>query len=101
MPEMDGMECLRYLGEENRNISIILTSALDGKLLSSVGRMTSLYGIHLLGTLENPVLLASLEELLSEHDNSRAPKHNNTESTFSGDPGAPRGDVRGGKSRTP
>ncbi len=83
MPEMDGMEFLRHLGKENRNISVILTSALDGKLISSVGRMTGLYGVNLLGTIEKPVLLASLEALLSKHDNSPDLKHNKTESVFS------------------
>ena len=83
MPEMDGMEFLRHLGEEKRSISVILTSALDGKLLSSVGRMTGLYGINLLGTIEKPVLLASLEALLSKHNTSHDSKRSKTESVFS------------------
>ncbi|HQT27063.1 MAG TPA: EAL domain-containing response regulator, partial [Burkholderiales bacterium] len=70
MPEMDGMEFLRHLGEENRSIAVILTSAMDGKLLSSVGRMTRLYGIKLLGTIEKPVLLADLQAILSRHERS-------------------------------
>lgn len=63
MPEMDGMEFLRHLGAGSRNIAVILTSALDGKLLASVGRMTQLYGIQLLGVIEKPVL----PEVLREH----------------------------------
>ena len=70
MPEMDGMEFLRHLGEGNHNISVILTSALDGKLLSSVGRMTKLYGINLLGIIEKPIQLSDLESILAKHDNS-------------------------------
>ncbi|MDE1943479.1 MAG: EAL domain-containing protein [Betaproteobacteria bacterium] len=68
MPEMDGMEFLRHLGEEKQNVAVILTSALSGKLLSSVGRMTRLYGIRLLGTIEKPVLLSNLETLLLKYD---------------------------------
>jgi len=64
MPEMDGMEFLRHLGEECRSIAVILISALDSKLLTSVGRMTQLYGIQLLGVIEKPVLLENLREHL-------------------------------------
>lgn len=70
MPEMDGMEFLRHLGEEQQNIAVILTSALDSKLLASVGRMTKMYGIKLLGVIEKPVLLANLKELLAKFDHS-------------------------------
>ncbi len=70
MPEMDGMEFLRHLGQEKHNIAVILMSSLDSKVLTSVGRMTKMYGIKLLGIIEKPVLLANLKELLSNHDSS-------------------------------
>jgi EAL domain-containing protein (putative c-di-GMP-specific phosphodiesterase class I)/CheY-like chemotaxis protein len=68
MPEMDGMEFLRHLGEESRNIAVIITSALDDKLLSSVGRMARMLGIDLLGAVEKPVTLPGLKELLARYD---------------------------------
>ena len=67
MPEMDGMEFLRHMGTGHRNISVILISALDGKLLASVGRMTELYGVQLLGVIEKPVLPESLREHLLKY----------------------------------
>ena len=67
---MDGMEFLRHLGQERRNIAIIITSALDGKLLASVGKMTLMHGIQLLGAIEKPIMLTHLKELLSKYDNS-------------------------------
>ncbi len=70
MPEMDGMEFLRHLSREHHNIAIIITSALDGKLLASVGRMTRMYGIQLLGAIEKPILLSHLKDLLSKYDHS-------------------------------
>ncbi|MFA5170030.1 MAG: EAL domain-containing protein [Sulfuriferula sp.] len=70
MPEMDGMEFLRHLGEEHQNIAVILTSGLDGKLLTSIGRMTQMYGVQLLGVIEKPVLLVNLKEHLLKHGNS-------------------------------
>lgn len=72
MPEMDGMEFLRHLGQEGHNVAIIITSALDGKLLSSVGRMAKMHGLKLLGTIEKPVNLHRLKELLSKHDHAKA-----------------------------
>lgn len=70
MPEMDGMEFLRHLGQMHLNIAIIITSALDGKLLTSVGRMTKMYGMQLLGAIEKPILLTHLRELLAKYDNA-------------------------------
>ena len=70
MPEMDGMEFLRHIGKEHHNIAVIITSALDSKLLASVSRMTELHGIKLLGAIEKPVMLATLKELLSKYSKS-------------------------------
>ncbi|MGZ5788650.1 MAG: EAL domain-containing protein [Burkholderiaceae bacterium] len=61
MPEMDGMEFLRHLGEQHRDTAVILVSSLDAKVLSSVGRMTEMYGIQLLGVIEKPVLPPKLK----------------------------------------
>lgn len=70
MPEMDGMEFLRHLGNRHRDIDVILTSGMDGKLLTSVGKMTQMYGIRLLGAIEKPVLLVNLKEHLLKHGSS-------------------------------
>lgn len=72
MPEMDGMEFLRHLGEVHQDIAVILTSGLDGKLLTSVGRMTQMYGIRLLGVIEKPILLVNLKEHLLKHGTSNS-----------------------------
>ncbi len=83
MPEMDGMEFLRHLGEGGHKISVILTSALDGKLLSSVARMAKLYGIKLLGTVGKPMQLSSLEALLAKYDASSPAEKNLEDRKFS------------------
>ncbi len=54
MPEMDGMEFIRRLGEMACTASVIISSALDGPLVESVRTMTTTYGIDLLGVLEKP-----------------------------------------------
>ncbi len=65
MPEMDGMEFLRHLGEERQHISIIITSSLDKKLIDSVGEMADMHDIQLLGKIEKPVTPSALKALLS------------------------------------
>jgi EAL domain-containing protein (putative c-di-GMP-specific phosphodiesterase class I)/FixJ family two-component response regulator len=70
MPEMDGMEFVRHLGEGQHNISIIIISGLDRKLLASVEKMIHSYKIKLLGTIEKPLTIESLERLLSHYERS-------------------------------
>jgi EAL domain-containing protein (putative c-di-GMP-specific phosphodiesterase class I)/DNA-binding response OmpR family regulator/HPt (histidine-containing phosphotransfer) domain-containing protein len=67
MPNMDGMELIRRLSASNDALSIILVSAVDPKLLASVGTMTEAYGAHLLGVLEKPLTPAKLAPLIALH----------------------------------
>jgi len=67
MPEMDGMEFLRHLGQENSAISIIILSMLDKALLASVAKMSLAYGMKLLGVIEKPISVAQLEALISKY----------------------------------
>jgi len=67
MPEMDGMEFLRHLGQEKHNVAVIITSAQDSKLLASVAKMTTMYGIKLLGVIGKPVMPSQLQELLAKY----------------------------------
>jgi EAL domain-containing protein (putative c-di-GMP-specific phosphodiesterase class I)/DNA-binding NarL/FixJ family response regulator len=75
MPEMDGMEFLRHLALEDHNIAVIIVSAQDSKLLASVGSMTRMYGIKLLGTIEKPIMPEQLKELLAKYERSEAERH--------------------------
>lgn len=67
MPEMDGMEFIRHIGDTRRQVSIILSSALDRALIGSVETITKAYGINLLGVIEKPPTLCKLEELVARH----------------------------------
>lgn len=67
MPGMDGMEFIRRLGETKANVSIILASALERKLLASIATMTEAYGITLLGVVEKPLTPAKLAPLIQRH----------------------------------
>src|SRR3954470_711120 len=64
MPGMDGMEFMRHLGQADRPVSVILSSALDEALISSVELMTRAYGITVLGALSKPVTLDRLRGLI-------------------------------------
>lgn len=75
MPEMDGLEFLRHLGEERHSISIIIISALNGRLVQSAGRMTRMYGVKLLGAVEKPVYPAKLNELFIQYERSENKWH--------------------------
>jgi EAL domain-containing protein (putative c-di-GMP-specific phosphodiesterase class I) len=67
MPKMDGMEFLRHLGTMHLGVEVILTSGLDEKILMSVGKMTKMYGVQLLGMMEKPVLLEQLKQQLFKY----------------------------------
>ena len=64
MPFMDGMEFMRHIGVGRYTTSLIVASALDRELLSSVEAMAGAYGINVLGTIEKPVTPRKLEELI-------------------------------------
>ncbi len=66
MPGMDGMEFMRHVGEADRPVSVILSSALDAALISSVEAMTKAYGITLLGAISKPVTQDKLRALIEK-----------------------------------
>src|SRR6266850_7527890 len=66
MPGMDGMEFMRHVGEADRPVSVILSSALDAALISSVEAMTKAYGITLLGAISKPVTQDKLRGLIEK-----------------------------------
>jgi EAL domain-containing protein (putative c-di-GMP-specific phosphodiesterase class I) len=67
MPEMDGMELIRHLGQANSAISVIVASAQGASLLNSVNKMARAYGVRLLGVIEKPVTLEGLKNLIALH----------------------------------
>lgn len=67
MPGMDGMELVRHLAEAHSQTSIIVLSALQRALISSVETMVKAYGVDLLGALEKPATPAALGELLQRY----------------------------------
>ncbi|MGR9087251.1 MAG: EAL domain-containing response regulator [Gammaproteobacteria bacterium] len=66
MPEMDGMEFFRHMGSTHPDISIVIVSALDSALITSVEKMVSAYGLRLLGAVEKPISLSQLDALIKQ-----------------------------------
>lgn len=52
MPTMDGIEFIRHLGLAWKGVSLIVASALERELLSSVETMAIAYGIEFLDTIK-------------------------------------------------
>ena len=71
MPEMDGMELMRHLGQVNSAISVIIASAQDRPLLNAVDKMAHAYGVRLLGVIEKPVTFKTLKNLIALHEPPR------------------------------
>lgn len=67
MPGMDGMELLRHMGETRTTASIVVVSAYDDNLISSVLKMAEAYGLKTLGSVRKPVSRAHLETLIARH----------------------------------
>lgn len=68
MPEMDGMEYFRHMGNFFADVSLIIMSALDSALITSVEKMARAYGIRLLGAIEKPITRSRLQALIAQHE---------------------------------
>lgn len=67
MPQMDGMELIRHLGEAADTSSLVLASSLDRALVASVEAMARAYGVRLLGAIDKPVTSRKLLPLIELH----------------------------------
>jgi CheY-like chemotaxis protein len=72
MPEMDGIEFIRHVGQRALPVAVILASGLDHALLAGVTSMAGAYGVVLLASLEKPVTAKKLEAALRGY-RARAP----------------------------
>ncbi len=66
MPEMDGMELIRRIGERKLQVAVVLVSALDGVLLASAATMAQAYGVRVIGTIEKPATRAKFYSVLGQ-----------------------------------
>ena len=78
MPDMDGMELIRRIGERALPVSVILASALDDGLLASAATMTQAYGVRIIGTIGKPITRDKLFAVLRQH----VPQHGVVDSSL-------------------
>lgn len=64
MPEIDGIELIRFLAENRSEASIILMSGFDDSVLQAANDVARGYGLNVLGSLTKPFEIEALESLL-------------------------------------
>ena len=65
MPEMDGVELLRLLGEQKCKAGIVLMSGVGKRILETAEQLAQVLGLSIVGHLQKPFRLAELEEVLT------------------------------------
>ena len=64
MPEMDGIEILRLLGEKNCKARIILMSGINIRVIETAKKLAQSLGLSVVGHLQKPFPIGQLQELL-------------------------------------
>lgn len=64
MPEIDGIEVLRQLGESHCSAKIIIISGIGSRVLEAAYRSASEHGLQVIGTLSKPFTPNNLRTLL-------------------------------------
>jgi EAL domain-containing protein (putative c-di-GMP-specific phosphodiesterase class I) len=67
MPDMDGIEGLRLLGELHCKAGIVLMSGISKRVLETAEKLANTLGLFIVGRLAKPFQLADLEQLLKTH----------------------------------
>jgi DNA-binding response OmpR family regulator len=66
MPGMDGVELTRFLADQNYRGPVLIVSGFDRRVLESAFRLGETLGLKMVGPVEKPVRLETLEELLTK-----------------------------------
>ena len=64
MPEMDGIEILRLLGERNCKARIVLMSGINIRVIETAKKLAQSLGLTVVGHLQKPFPIGQLQELL-------------------------------------
>lgn len=79
MPEADGIELLRKLGQMRSQAHVIVASGMDTRVLSTAEQLGATQGLQMLGSLQKPIMLPDLEAML---DKARRVERRITESAL-------------------
>ncbi len=72
MPEMDGVELLRRLGERQCKINIVLMSGVGKRIMEVAEELAHAHGLSTVGHLQKPFRATELEAILEMHGRSAA-----------------------------
>jgi EAL domain-containing protein (putative c-di-GMP-specific phosphodiesterase class I)/CheY-like chemotaxis protein len=67
MPEMDGIEVLRLLGEQQCKARIVLMSGINIRVIETAKKLAQTLGLTVVGHLQKPFQLTQLKEILQAH----------------------------------
>ncbi|MBS1805993.1 MAG: EAL domain-containing response regulator [Acidobacteria bacterium] len=65
MPEMDGIEILRLLGERNCKAHIILMSGINIRVIETAKKLAQSHGLTVIGHLQKPFPIPQLQQMLT------------------------------------
>lgn len=68
MPEMDGVEVIRRLGDIGQSINLILVSGYDTGVLHSAEKLAEEHNLNIIGSLTKPLKISKFIELLKSID---------------------------------
>jgi EAL domain-containing protein (putative c-di-GMP-specific phosphodiesterase class I) len=75
MPDMDGVQLLRWLGEHSCRAGILLMSGMDKRVLETAEALARALGLTVVGHLQKPFRLAQLEAFLQSEPARRVQSH--------------------------
>lgn len=64
LPDIDGVELIRLLGEAGAEPSLVLMSGFDKRVLTTAEELAKAHGLNVLGHLQKPIRLAELQAFL-------------------------------------
>jgi EAL domain-containing protein (putative c-di-GMP-specific phosphodiesterase class I) len=64
MSGCDGIELLRYLGNQSAKAQVLVASGMDQRVLSTADQVGRAQGLSMLGALQKPIMLSDLEAIL-------------------------------------
>jgi EAL domain-containing protein (putative c-di-GMP-specific phosphodiesterase class I)/CheY-like chemotaxis protein len=71
MPDIDGIQVLRYLGSQNCTSEIILISGYDKKVLKVAGQLARALGLNVRASIQKPIRLSQLQEILARRSDAK------------------------------
>lgn len=78
MPEMDGIEVIRAIAEQGCNITLILVSGFDARVLHSAQQLAKAHYLKVAASLTKPVPISDFLKVLNAFENEVPSKPNST-----------------------